>query len=193
MSVSKRTVVLSLTLVMASGALARGQSASQLASARRRPVPVVILSTVSNRTTDTLTIRGTGFGRRAAQVWCEDYPLTVASWTDTEIVVYLPDALLDGSYLLTVLRGDGQKDRDVFYMTVQGGSTGGGGAEGTPGPRGDVGPAGPTGDTGPAGPKGDGSSGCCRPAAADRPAGSHGSDGTGRPGGRGRSRRRERV
>src|SRR3990170_8043169 len=108
---SKRTVLLSLMLVGATGALPHGQSAPP----KKRVEPVLILSTMSNRTTDTLTIRGAGFGRRAAQVWCEDYALSVASWTDSEIVAYLPDALADGSYLLTVLRGDGQKDRDVFH------------------------------------------------------------------------------
>ena len=43
----------------------------------------------------------------------------------------LPDALPDGSYLLTVIRGEGQKDRDVFDMAVQGQTT----VSGTPGPR----------------------------------------------------------
>src|SRR4051812_44118793 len=169
MAISKRTVLLSAALMVTTTNLgyAQGQSQSHSKSQQsqgnngaadaKRNVRLAILSAISNRTNDTLTIRGIGFGDRAAQVWCRDYPLTVISWTDEEIVVSLPDALPDGSYLLTVIRGEGQKDRDVFDMAVQGQTTVTGGA-GTPGPKGDVGaagPAGPKGDAGSAGPKGD--------------------------------------
>jgi hypothetical protein len=155
MAIFRRTILLAVMIVAATGASAYAMPDS--GGAKKGADPVVILSTVSNRTTDTLTIRGSGFGPRPAEVWCQDYLLTVASWTDAEIVAYLPDALADGSYLLTIVRGDGQKDRDVFDMTVQGQSTSAGpkGDPGDPGPRGDKGDVGPTGETGPAGPKGD--------------------------------------
>ena len=150
MAISKRTVLLSAALMVTTTDLAYAQGQSQShsksqqsqgnngAADAKRNVRLAILGTLSNRANDTLTIRGMGFGDRAAQVWCQDYPLTVMSWTDEEIVANLPDALPDGSYLLTVIRGEGQKDRDVFDMAVQGQTT----VSGTPGPRGDAVPSG---------------------------------------------------
>src|SRR3954454_9389320 len=159
MAISKRTVLLSAALMGTTTdlAYAQGQSQSHSKSQQsqgnngadaKRNVSLAILGTLSNRGNHPLTIRGMGFGDRAAQVWCQDYPLTVMSWTDAEIVVNLPDALPDGSYLLTVIRGEAQRDRDVFDMAVQGQTTVTGGT-GTPGPKGEagaVGPAGPRGD-----------------------------------------------
>ncbi len=154
MAMSKRTILLSLMLVFASGIFAPAQAAPS----KKADEPVLIHSTKSSRVHHTLTIRGRGFGNRPAQVWCQDYPLTVISWMDSEIVVYLPDALADASYLLTVIRGEGQKDRDVFDMAVQSELTTVAGPKGDPGgsgPKGDAGPAGPKGDTGAAGPRGE--------------------------------------
>src|SRR4051794_29702332 len=155
MAISKRTILLGVWLAVASPvtALAQSQSGSS------KNTQLVILSTTSNRPANTVTIRGLGFGDRAAQVWCEDYSLTILSWTDSEIVVHFPDALADGSYLLTIIRGEGQKAQGVFDMTVQGQTTGTAagprGEAGPAGPKGDTGAAGPKGDTGPAGPKGE--------------------------------------
>lgn len=118
----------------------------------------MILGTLSDRAHGTLTIRGVGFGDRAAQVWCQNYLMTIISWTDQEIIVHVPDATPDGSYLLTVIRGQGSKDRDVFDMAVQGqagGTAGAKGDKGDAGPQGEPGPAGAMGDTGPMGPRGD--------------------------------------
>src|SRR3954464_10429546 len=192
MAISKRTVLLSAALMVTTTTLgyAQGQSQSHSKSQQsqgnngaadaKRNARLAILSTISNPTNDTLTIRGVGFGDRAAQVWCRDYPLTVISWTDEEIVVSLPDALPDGSYLLTVIRREGQKDRDVFDMAVQGQTTVTGGT-GAPGPKGDIGPtgpAGPKGDAGSAGPKGDvGSAGPKGDAGPVGPAGAKGDTG----------------
>ena len=195
MAISKRTVLLSAALMVTTTDLAYAQGQSQShsksqqsqgnngAADAKRNVRLAILGTLSNRANDTLTIRGMGFGDRAAQVWCQDYPLTVMSWTDEEIVANLPDALPDGSYLLTVIRGEGQKDRDVFDMAVQGQTT----VSGTPGPKGDAGPVGPAGakgepgSVGPAGPKGDtGAAGVAGPkgdAGAVGPAGPKGDAG----------------
>jgi hypothetical protein len=153
MAIFKRTILLVVMLV-ASGSLVHAQSQS----GSGKNTQLAILGTVSNRSNSTLTIRGVGFGDRAAQVWCQNYPLTVINWTDSEIIVHLPDALPDGSYLLTVARGEGQKAQDVFDMAVQGQAASVAsqkGDTGSPGPKGDTGEAGPAGVPGPAGPKGD--------------------------------------
>jgi hypothetical protein len=107
---------------------------------------VVVLNTVVDRVNQTLTVRGLSFGSPAPQVWCETYLMTVISATDTELVVFLPAAVPDGTHLLSVVRGPSEKDRGFFNMNV-----------GTPGrgPVGPAGPAGPKGDTGAVGPKGD--------------------------------------
>ena len=102
MAISKRTVLLSAALMVTTTDLAYAQGQSQShsksqqsqgnngATDAKRNVRLAILGTLSNRANDTLTIRGMGFGDRAAQVWCQDYPLTVMSWTDEEIVRNLP-------------------------------------------------------------------------------------------------------
>ncbi len=159
MAIFKRTLLITLTLVLVSFPITYAQSSS--ANGEKHSAPVLILGTRADRATDTLTIRGMGFGDRTAQVWCQEHPLRVLRWTDGEIVVHLPEALTDGSYLLTVIRGQGQKDRDAFAMTVGGlasaepGSRGEKGEKGEPGAPGDSGPAGPQGEMGPAGAKGE--------------------------------------
>jgi len=183
MSISKRTILLALMLVMSATVPARADSDNSDKSRKA----VVILSTVSSRIHDTLTIHGKGFGDRPAQVWCQDYPLTVISWMDREIVVHLPDALPDGSHLLTIIRGEGQKDRAVFDMAVQGKPTSVPGQKGDPGAkgdkgdigatglRGDIGVAGIKGDTGATGPQGEpGPMGPMGPAGPAGPAGETG-------------------
>lgn len=180
MVIVKRALLLSLSLGLAlstlvSAAESKAESdekADAQSDASRNSGPVVILGTLSDRAHGTLTIRGVGFGDRAAQVWCQNYLMTVISWTDQEIVVHLPDATPDGSYLLTVIRGQGSKDRDVFDMALQGQ------AGGTAGPKGDKGDVGPQGETGAAGPKGEtGATGAQGEAGAMGPQGSPGADG----------------
>ena len=186
MSISKRTILLALMLVMSATVPARADSDNSDKSRKA----VVILSTVSSRIHDTLTIHGKGFGDRPAQVWCQDYPLTVISWMDREIVVHLPDALPDGSHLLTIIRGEGQKDRAVFDMAVQGKPTSVPGQKGDPGAkgdkgdigatglRGDIGVAGVKGDTGAIGPQGEpGPMGPMGPAGPAGPVGAAGAQG----------------
>jgi hypothetical protein len=150
MPVSNRTLAVSLVFVLCAGTLAHAAPSKQL----------VITSAAVNRPNETLTIRGAAFGSSAPQVWCESHPMTVISANDSELVVYLPAAMPDGTYLLTVVRGPAQIDRDVFHMSVQtptvvGGPQGSVGPKGDPGPKGDAGAAGPKGDAGAAGPKGD--------------------------------------
>ena len=153
-----RTVVTACVFVV--GAAVVTASAQSAPAEKARP-QLVVLNTTVNRVNETLTIHGIGFGEQAPQVWCESSPMTVISSTDADIVVYLPAAVPDGTYLLTVVRGNGARDRDVFHMSVQSpssgpkGDVGPKGDTGAAGPKGDVGPAGPKGDTGAAGPKGD--------------------------------------
>src|SRR4051812_2259224 len=116
MAILKRTILLAALLVTASGSVA---GAEQSGGSAKHP-QLTILNTVSNRSADTLTVHGVGFGDRPAQVWCENFLLTVISWTDSEIILHLPDAVPDGSYLLTIITGEGQKDQGVFDMTLQG-------------------------------------------------------------------------
>jgi hypothetical protein len=167
---------------------------------------LVILSTSADRTSQTMTIQGIAFGNQAPQVWLETQPLTVISATSTQLVVFLPAAVADGSYLLTVQRGSAEKDRDVFNATIatpglgpQGpkgdtgaagpqGPKGDTGATGPQGPQGEVGPAGPqgakgdTGATGPAGPQGaKGDTGATGPAGPQGPKGDTGATGAAGP------------
>ena len=79
---------------------------------------LVVLSTVLNRTSQTLTVQGIAFGNQAPQVWLETQPMTVISATSAQLVVFLPAAVPDGTYLLTVQRGTAEKDRDVFNVSI---------------------------------------------------------------------------
>ena len=76
---------------------------------------LTILSTAVDRVNQTLTVQGAGFGAQSPQVWCETYQMTVISATDTQLVVFLPGGVPDGTHLLTVSRGNGEKDR-TFHM-----------------------------------------------------------------------------
>lgn len=120
---------------------------------------LVVLSAAVNRSAETLTLKGQNFGSTAPAVYCESMPMTVISATDSQLVVLFPAAMPDGTYLVTVAKGNGQPDRGVFYVhaptlaTAQG--SGDAGPQGPKGEAGPAGPAGPEGATGPAGPKGD--------------------------------------
>jgi hypothetical protein len=168
MAACVRTLVTALVFIVGAGGLAQAQNESDKSKPR-----LVILHTSLDRTNQTLTIHGIGFDAQAPQVWCETFPMTVLSWTDSDIVVHFPAAVPDGTYRLTVVRANGEKDRDVFHTSVQTaltgpkgdrgpagatgepGPAGPKGEAGAPGPKGDTGAAGPKGDTGAAGPKGD--------------------------------------
>jgi hypothetical protein len=116
-----------------------------------------------DRASDQLTIRGVGFGWRPAHVYLDSTMMTVLHWSPNEIVVLLPDAFPDGSYLLTVIAGRAAKDRDVFYASIvtipdpipgPQGSEGPQGPQGEKGEKGEQGPAGAQGAQGPQGPQG---------------------------------------
>lgn len=125
--------------------------ANVLAEAQRSERRVLILSTAVDRTSETLTIRGVNFGPATPFVFSEQNPMTVLSATDTEIVVMLPASTPDGTYLLTVARGNSAVDRDSSHFTTRTAARGPEGPAGPAGPDGAVGPEGPAGPAGPAG------------------------------------------
>src|SRR5690348_5077748 len=139
MRLSTRTLMLSFLIVVLGTELAYAQkkNAEPVSTTSNQ---VAILSTAADRVNQTLTIRGMGFGSQAPQVWCENYLMTVTSATDTQLTVFLPQAIPDGTHLLTVVRGNGEKDAAAFIMSL---GTSGQGPAGPAGPQGPAGPAGP--------------------------------------------------
>jgi hypothetical protein len=177
MRLSNRTVLAALAIVLMGSTIAHAQKKLTLASVLPtvKVAELVILSTAVDRVNQTLTIHGQGFGPQPPQVWCETYSMTVLSATDSQVVVFLPAALPDGTHLLTVVRGPSENDRASFHAHV---GTPGQGPAGAAGPKGDIGPAGPKGDTGAAGAKGDtGATGPAGPAGAAGPKGDTGATG----------------
>src|SRR5689334_21047054 len=159
MRLATRTFVVSFLVVMLGTELAYAQKKETVVANSSNQL--TILSTAVDRVNQTLTIQGMGFGSQPPQVWCETWPMTVISATDTQLVIFLPAAVPDGTHLLTVARGNGDKDRGAFIMSLGTEGQGAAGPQGPAGPVGPAGPAGPKGDTGatgaagPAGPKGD--------------------------------------
>jgi hypothetical protein len=179
MRLSNRTAFTALVFVLLGTALAQAQKKQPDTLAVSNPSQqVVVLSTSVDRVNQTLTIQGLSFGSTAPQVWCETNLMTVLSATDTELVVFLPAAVPDGTHLLSVIRGASEKDRGFFNMNVGTPGQGPAGPAGPAGPQGDTGAAGPKGDTGAVGPKGDtGAAGPTGEAGAAGPAGPKGDTG----------------
>ena len=124
MRFTTRTFAAALAFVLAGTAIAHAQQKKTFSQPLTTSVTttvsdqLVILSTTVNRTNQTLTVQGVAFGNEAPQVWLETQPMTVMSATSTQLVVFLPAAVPDGTYLLTVQRGTAEKDRDVFDTTI---------------------------------------------------------------------------
>lgn len=158
MRLSNRIVLAALALVLIGSSTAHAQKKLTIAGVLNSLQPnaeLVILSTAVDRANETLTIHGQGFGQQPPQVWCETYSMTVLSATDSQLVVFLPAGVPDGTHLLTVVRGPSEKDRASFHAHVETPGRGPAGPAGPSGPKGDIGPAGAKGDTGPAGAKGE--------------------------------------
>ena len=150
------------------------------AYAQGGPKQLVITSATADRASNTVTFKGRNFGGRKAAVFCETTEMRVLSGTDEELVASFPASSLNGTYLFTVLKGNSNNERDVFYVTTSAGSSGSGpqGPQGVPGPIGPQGPQGPQGATGPQGPAGPaGAQGPAGPAGAQGPAGPQGERG----------------
>lgn len=133
--------------------------------------PPEIVKAEINTVAQTITTSGHGFGVATGQVGLVgsrgsvEMDLAIASWTDRQVVAFLPPALAAGTYRLAVVtRGNGRNPggSDIIDLTVadtsgasaQAGPAGPAGPTGAAGPAGPAGAAGPTGATGPAGPAG---------------------------------------
>src|SRR5215831_4297971 len=137
----------------------------------------------TSATGGTATLYGRNFGLTTGRVLLDGSrgtvyaQLIVATWTDGQIVVYLPPGLEPGTYFLhMVCRAKGGDNGDSADVTLVVG------AVGPPGPQGDrgsTGPAGPQGLQGPPGPPG--TPGPQGPAGAPGAAGPQGPMGPGGP------------
>jgi Collagen triple helix repeat (20 copies) len=194
-------------------------SCAHVTTAVAVPAPqLVITSAAFDESNSHLVITGQNFswpangsGHGAPPVVTLDLmPLTVLSATSTEIVASLSGNFPEGTYLVTVSRGQGAVDNGAFAVaiyheeagqTIQGpagpagpqgpagpmgpvgpqGANGAAGAVGPAGPAGPQGPTGPAGAVGPAGPAGP--QGPTGPAGATGPAGPAGAIGPEGPAG----------
>src|SRR3954466_11292577 len=139
----KRILTLAVVLILSN-------TAASFAAENGEKNQLVILSTSVDRAHETATIHGAEFGSQAPAVWCESYPMTVVSSTDTDVVVYLPGAVKDGTYLLTVVRNGAKNSNGMGQFNLNVTTL----KEGARGAKGDAGPIGAKGDTGAAGPQG---------------------------------------
>src|SRR4051812_5664209 len=151
MTLTKRTLNLALVFTIWNAAFTHAQgnpaqSTPTSSNSNSSKKQLVVLSTSVDRASQTMTIHGMWFGSRTPDVWCETHPMTVLNSNDTDIVVFLPEATEDGSYLLTVARDNAQNEIGVgqFWTTV---GTVKEGPRGATGPKGDAGPAGAKGAT----------------------------------------------
>lgn len=100
-----------------------------------------------------LVIRGPDFGTTTPTVTLYGFTLPVHSFTRTEIVTDLPDAVPPGTHALVVIRHSPPPAVGAFVVTI--GAVGPAGADGVPGPQGEPGDAGPPGPPGMNGERGD--------------------------------------
>jgi len=170
-----RTVMLVAAMVLGAGAVAHADSGDD--KDKKDNSQLIILSAHVDRAQERLVLKGLNFGKHAPVVYCETFPMTVLSWSSSEVVVAFPSAVPDGTYLFTVSKGASVNDRDVFNVSVHKPVA----AEGPAGPQGPAGPPGPKGDTGAAGPEGPkgetGAQGPAGPTGATGPAGPAGATG----------------
>lgn len=116
--------------------------------------PVVDNGTI-NYQTNQVTLVGTGFepAKTKPTVGFNGAALTVASFSNTQIVATLPKGLAAGTFDLTVTNSQGSSvDFNLTYGAT--GAQGPAGPAGAAGPQGPAGPAGATGATGATGPRG---------------------------------------
>ena len=150
----KRVGAAALVMVLVTGTTA--YAAGESGKARQ----LVVLQASVDRANEQVVLRGQSFGTELPKVFCETHPLTVLQNSDTEVVVWFPGTVPQGTYLFSVVRGRGNSelDRNVFFVTAPPvaleGVPGPQGPPGPEGPEGPMGPQGPAGATGPAGPAG---------------------------------------
>src|SRR5262249_14557498 len=110
----------------------------------------VIEKADTDSTLSYLFIQGRNLGVYEPLVTLGGTPLSVESWSPTDVVARLPLGVSAATYRLELLKRDGA----VAQFDVYVGDPGGEGNVGPPGPTGPTGPAGPPGPQGPAGPAG---------------------------------------
>jgi hypothetical protein len=138
-----RIPMLALLLLFSSQALIHAQLATSSSSHQ-----VVIVSAQVNLlvTPNTIAISGQNFGTSKPTVTLDAMTLAVTSFSQTSIQATLPISLPPGSYVLTVVSGNGTPGSGLVDVTI--------GTQGPVGPQGPQGPQGPKGDTGATGPQG---------------------------------------
>ena len=112
---------------------------------------LIVTSASVDRSSDTVTLKGSGFGNKKPTVFCELTQMAVLSATDEELLVAFPASVLDGTFLFTVARGNGTSERASFFVTTNRPQI----LQGQEGPAGPQGAAGPAGPQGPKGDKGE--------------------------------------
>ena len=139
------------TLTLAAIGTAMLLSGSPLFAQSNSSKQLIVTSASVDRSSDTVTLRGSGFGNKRPTVFCELTQMAVLSATDEELLVAFPASVLDGTFLFTVARGNGTSERASFFVTTNRPQI----LQGQEGPAGPQGAAGPTGSQGPKGDKGD--------------------------------------
>jgi len=139
------------TLTLAAIGTAMLLSGSPLFAQSNSSKQLIVTSASVDRSSDTVTLRGSGFGNKRPTVFCELTQMAVLSATDEELLVAFPASVLDGTFLFTVARGNGTSERASFFVTTNRPQI----LQGQEGPAGPQGAAGPTGAQGPKGDKGD--------------------------------------
>ena len=108
---------------------------------------VAIGAAVPDPVNNQIVITGANFGSTPAFVTVNGVPLTVVSWSASEIVVLFPVTTVPpGSYRLTVAVGSPSRNFDTFTVAIGGG--------GLKGDKGDPGVPGPPGEKGAQGDRG---------------------------------------
>jgi hypothetical protein len=119
-------------------------------------IPILTLNSATiNYGNNQVTFSGSGFepSKKSPIVLFTGTPLTMVSYTDTQIVADLPSNTKAGNFTVIVANSAGE----FLPYELTYGATGPQGSAGVAGPQGVPGPAGPTGSvgaTGPAGPAG---------------------------------------
>jgi hypothetical protein len=128
------------------GAMAITILLNGIAFAQSNTAPRISGSIVNtNVTPNQLTVVGSNFGAIQPVVALDDMPLTPISYSNTMVVVSLPNSFIPGSYTLVVTNGqNAQSGTSVTTL----------GAVGPQGPKGPIGPQGAQGPQGPVGPPG---------------------------------------
>jgi len=162
-----RIPMLALLLLFSSQALMHAQLATSSSSHQ-----VVIVSAQINLsvTPNTIAISGQNFGTSKPTVTLDAMTLAVTSFSQTSIQATLPISIPPGSYVLTVVSGNGTPGSGLVDVTI--------GTQGPVGPQGPQGPQGNTGATGPQGPQGTtGLTGATGPQGPQGPTGPQGPQG----------------